>query len=48
MWCHEPKSSKFVISRNVTFDENLNECVVDATCLREKESKQVELENKVT
>ena len=44
LWCPDPKSPKFVISRDVTFDENYmlqprKESVVDITGLGEKASK---------
>ena len=53
MWCPDPKSPKFVISRDVTFDENYmlqlrKESVVDITGSGGEASKQVELESKVT
>ena len=53
MWCPDPKSSKFVIRRDITFDENCmlqprKESVVDITDSGEKASKHVELESKVT
>ena len=52
MWCPDPKSYKFVFSRDVTFDETFmlhpkKEYAVDATCSEEKSRKSVELENKV-
>jgi len=44
----DPKSSKFVISRDIIFDENFilqprKESVVNTTDSREEASKQVEL-----
>ena len=53
MWRSDPKSPKFIISRDVTFDENYmlqprKETVVDITGSEEEASKQVELESKVT
>ena len=53
LWYPDPKSPKFVISRDVTFDENYmlqprKESVVDFTGPGEKTIKQVELESKVT
>ena len=52
LWCPDPKSPKFVISRNVTFDENCmlqpRKEYVDITGSGEEASKQVELESKVT
>ena len=51
LWCPRVKSLKFVISRDVIFDENFilqqeKETVVDTICLKEEASKQVELESK--
>jgi len=48
LWFPDPKSPKFVISRDVTFDENYmfqsrNESVVDITGSGEEASKQVSL-----
>ena len=53
LWCPDPKSPKFVISRDITFDENYilqprKESIVDITGSGEEVSKQVELESKVT
>ena len=53
MWFPDPKSPKFVISRDVTFDENYmlqprKESVVDITGSGERASKQVKLDSKVT
>jgi len=53
LWCSDPKSPKFVISRDITFVENYmlqlrKESVVDITGSGEEASKQVELEGKVT
>ena len=49
----DPKSSKFVISRDIIFDENFilqprKESVVNTTDSREEASKQVDLESKIT
>ena len=53
LWCPDPKSPKFVISRDITFDENYmlqprKEFVVDITGSREEASKQIVFESKVT
>jgi len=53
LWCSDPKSSKFVISKDITFDENYmlqprKESVVDITGSGEEANKQVELESKIT
>ena len=45
LWCLDTKSIKFVVSRDVTFDENFmlqlgKESFVDATSLGEEASKQ--------
>ena len=53
LWCSDLKSPKFVISRDVTFDENYmlqprKESVVDVTGSGEEACNQVELESKVT
>jgi len=53
LWYTDRKSSKFVISRDVTFDENYmlqsrKESVVDSTGSGEETNKQVKLESKVT
>ena len=53
MWCPDPESLKFVINRDVIFDENYmlqprKKSVVDITGSGEEASKQVELESKVT
>ena len=53
LWCLDPKSPKFVISRDITFDENYmlqprKESVVDIIGSGEDASKQVELESKIT
>ena len=53
LWCPDLKSPKFVISRDITFDENYifqprKESVIDITGSGEKASKQVDLESKVT
>jgi len=44
LWCPDPKSPKFFISRNITFDENYilqlrKESVVDITGSEEEGSK---------
>jgi len=51
MWCPDPKSSKFVISRDVIIDKNFmlqprKESVVNSTGSVENKSKWVELESK--
>jgi len=51
LWYPDPKSPKFVISRDVIFDENFTlqsrkEFVVDSRGSGEEVSKQVELESK--
>jgi len=48
LWCPDPKSPKFIISRDITFDENYmlqprKESIVDITGSGEEASKQVEL-----
>jgi len=53
LWYPDPKSPKFVISRDATFDENYmlqprKKSVVDSTYSGEAASKHVELESKVT
>ena len=53
MWWPDLKSPKFVIYKDVTFDENFmlqlrKKSVVDVTGTRKEASKQVELESNVT
>ena len=50
LWCSDPKSPKFIISRDVTFDEKSmlhprKEFVIDTTGTEKESSKQVELES---
>ena len=53
LWCSGPKSPKFVISRDVTFDKNFIlqpriESIIDSKSLGEKASKQLKLESKAS
>ena len=50
LWCSNPKSPKFIISRDVTFDEKFmlhprKEFVINTTGTEKESSKQVELES---
>ena len=46
LWCSNPKSPKFIISRDVTFDElsMLSSKEESTSCTNDSTQKQVELE----
>ena len=50
LWCSDPQSPKFIISKNVTFDEKSmlhprKDFVIDTTGTENESTKQVELES---